>query len=297
VHALFHHSPVLEVRPRGWRPAEGRSLAELEPAPIYSHLWQTEPRALFDLLSRGRCRAVRQWAIKVIKTIDMASIHASLELDEIFALLDHDDPEIAVWAAEVLSATTELPTLPTARWLSLVETAGLAALEKLTELMARHIDPEQLSLADAVRLAASRPLPLARLALSWLKMKVPQSDVESWSLFALLEAQSQPLRPEILKWLRVVLSASGEFRWEWVLAFLDSRHTDAREMGLSWFRTEPLARDEVTLWQRLLESPHDDVRLALVADLEKRVAGRRTLWTRRARSIPSGSGCSGRPCS
>jgi hypothetical protein len=64
-------------------------------------------------------------------------------------------------------------------------------------------------------------------------MKVPQSDVESWSLFSLLEAQSQPLRPEILKWLRVVLSASGEFRWEWVLAFLDSRHTDAREMSLA----------------------------------------------------------------
>jgi hypothetical protein len=50
MHALFHHSPVLEAWPRGWRPAEGRSLAELEPAPIYSHLWRTEPRALFDLL-------------------------------------------------------------------------------------------------------------------------------------------------------------------------------------------------------------------------------------------------------
>jgi hypothetical protein len=43
VHALFHHSPVLDAWPRGWRPAEGRSLAELEPAPIYSHLWQSEP--------------------------------------------------------------------------------------------------------------------------------------------------------------------------------------------------------------------------------------------------------------
>jgi hypothetical protein len=273
VHALFHHSPALEARPRGWRPAEGHSLGELEPAPIYPHLWRSSPRAIFDLLRHGRCRPVRQWAVKMIKTIDMASIRASIGLDEIFGLLGHDDSEIAIWAVELLGATAELAAIGTARWLSLVETAGPAALERLTELMARHVDPEQLSLADAVRMAASRPLPLARLGLSWLKTKMPQSDVDLWSLFALLEAEAQSLRAEILGWLRAALSASSEFRWEWVLEFLDSRHADARGMGLSWFRTEPRARDEVTLWQRLLESPHDDVRLALVADLEKRLAG------------------------
>ena len=58
------------------------------------------------------------------------------------------------------------------------------------------------------------------------------------------------------------------------------------------------AHDDVTLWQRLLESPHDDVRLALAADLEARLGwGRRTgtrpvacPWT------PIGSGSSGPRC-
>ena len=33
------------------------------------------------------------------------------------------------------------------------------------------------------------------------------------------------------------------------------------------------ASDDVDIWRKLLESPYDDVRLEIVADLEKRVAG------------------------
>src|SRR5207253_7084321 len=36
------------------------------------------------------------------------------------------------------------------------------------------------------------------------------------------------------------------------------------------------ARDQVDLWQKLLESPYDDVRLLLIAELEDRVTGRET---------------------
>src|SRR5205823_3229693 len=50
VHALFHFSPVLVADERGWRVAEGRSLAELEPAPMHAGLWHAAPRALVDLL-------------------------------------------------------------------------------------------------------------------------------------------------------------------------------------------------------------------------------------------------------
>jgi len=252
VHALFHHSPVLEARPRGWRGRRRATrLASFEPAPIYPHLWPSSPRAIFDLLRHGRCRPVRQWAVKMIKTIDMATILASVGLEEIFVLLGHDDSEIAIWAIELLGATAELAAIGTARWLSLVETAGPAALERLTELMARHVDPEQLSFADAVRMAASRPLPLARLGLSWLKTKMPQSDVDLWSLFALLEAEAQPLRAEILGWLRAALSASSEFRWEWVLEFLDSRHARRSRYGSILVSHRTTGSRRGTLWQPL----------------------------------------------
>ena len=63
-----------------------------------------------------------------------------------------------------------------------------------------------------------------------------------------------------------------------MLEYLDSRHADVRAEGWSWFQEEPRARDDVEVWRRLLESPYDDVRLKLVADLEHRLASRDDDW-------------------
>ncbi len=120
-------------------------------------------------------------------------------------------------------------------------------------------------------MAAARPLPLARLGLGWLKTKSPTSDDERRGLLALLEAECQPLRPEILAWLRSALTSTPEFHADWLLEFLDSRHADARAEGMSWLRDEARARDDVVLWQRLMEAPYDDVRFALTADLDARL--------------------------
>jgi hypothetical protein len=63
----------------------------------------------------------------------------------------------------------------------------------------------------------------------------------------------------------------------WVLDYLDSRHADVRAEGWAWLLDEPRARDHVDIWQRLLESPYDDVRLKLIDYLEQQVAGRDTV--------------------
>src|SRR5262249_21650661 len=99
VHALFHHGSVLEAHRRGWRPAEGRSLSELEPAPIYQEHWISAPRALFDLMVRARCRPVRQWAVRMLRR-DLAAARAAVGLDDVLGLLRHDDPEVVEIAAE-----------------------------------------------------------------------------------------------------------------------------------------------------------------------------------------------------
>jgi hypothetical protein len=270
VHALFHRSPVLESHPRGWRVAEDRSLSELEPAPIYEELWRSAPRALFDLMVRARSRPVRQWALRMLRR-DLAAAAAAVGVEDRIRLLGHVDPEIVAFAADWLRASRDLGTVSPERWLAVVETASPESLATLTEIMGQHVDPGQVALADAARLAACRPLPLARLGLTWLKAKAPASDAERRSLFVLLEAQAEPLRAEILAWLRSALAASPEFHADWVLEFLDSRYTDARAEGMAWFRAEPRAHDDVMLWQRLLESPYDDVRLALAADLDGRL--------------------------
>ncbi len=271
IHALFHHSPVLENLPRGWRLAEDRSLSELEPAPIYEDRWRSAPRALFELIVRARCRPVRQWAVQMLSRVP-ADARAAVTVEELIGLLGHGDPEIVSAALDWLRASPDLAAVGPERWLAAAEAASPESVEILAEIMSGQVAADRSSIGDAVRLAACRPLPLARLGLTWLKAKMPASDEERRGLFLLLEAQSEPLRPDILGWLRSTLDSAPEFHGEWVLEFLDSRHADARAEGMSWFRGEPRAHDDVTLWQRLMESPHDDVRLPLAADLEARLA-------------------------
>jgi hypothetical protein len=89
----------------------------------------------------------------------------------------------------------------------------------------------------------------------------------------LLEAQAEPLRAEILAWTRKALAQSPEFQPDWVQQWLDSRHEDVRTEGWRWLESESRVRDDVATWQRLLESPYDNVRLALVAKLDERTRG------------------------
>ncbi len=273
VHALFHHSPVLESHPRGWRVAEDRSLSELEPAPIYEELWRSAPRALFDLMVGARSRPVRQWALRMLRR-DLAAASAAVGVEDRIGLLGHADPEIVAFAADWLRASPDLATVSPERWLAVAETASPESLEILAEIMGQQVDPDS-RLPRCSRpagrmpsLAAGPARPeLAEDQDARLRRRAPRA------CSILLEAQSEPLRTEILAWLRSALAASPEFHSDWVLEFLDSRYTDARAEGMSWFRAEPRAHDDVALWQRLLESPYDDVRLALAADLDARLRG------------------------
>jgi hypothetical protein len=130
------------------------------------------------------------------------------------------------------------------------------------------------TLEQAVRLAVSRPVPAARLGFRWLQAKGPFGASECRVLLGLVEAQAEPVRPELVGWLRGVLAGVPEFRADWVMEFLDSRHADVREEGWKWFRVEPRARDDVGIWQKLLESPYDELRVRIVAALEERVGTR-----------------------
>jgi hypothetical protein len=134
--------------------------------------------------------------------------------------------------------------------------------------MIQRLDAGSVTLDQAVQLASSRPLPIARLGLTWLRTKQPKTADECSRLLGLAEAEAEPVRGEAIRWLRGVLSASPEFQAVWILELLDSRHEDVRREAWTWFLEEPRGRNYVSLWQRLLESPYDDIRLPLVALLE-----------------------------
>ncbi len=292
VHLLFHHSPALEARPNGWMTRPGHSLAELAPAPIFVGFWESSPWAVVGLLKEARSTTVRRWAVRRAGANIPAHRHA-LSLEGWLDLLGHHDPEVVALAAEMLDGFEGLETLGVDRWLALAESTDPSALEPLCELIARHFHSGQVTLEQAARLAVLRPLPLAKLGFSWLKEKeVGPGDLRT--VLALVEAECEPLRPEILRWLREILAGSTGFEPSMVLEFLDSRHADARLEGWAWFRTEPKVRDDIETWRKLLESPYDDVRLALVAELETRAGGDdpealRALWAGVLLNIHRGS--------
>jgi hypothetical protein len=270
VHILFHDCPALVAKAHGWTLAAGHSLAELAPAPAYAALWETAAAPLVDLLARARCRPVRRWASQMLGRHQPDAL-AQLPLQRLLALLGHDDPELAALAAEALRHSSAAAALSVEQWLELLDTTNPQALDLLCELMVQRLDAATVTLEQAVRLAASRPVPVARLGLAWLRGKQPTNAEQCRAVLALGEAQAQPVRPELVRWARTVLSAAADFQPAWVLEFLDSRHADVRAEGWAWFIDEPRARDDVGLWQRLLESPYDDVRLRLIAALEAQV--------------------------
>ncbi len=274
IHILFHHSPVLVSKPNGWRVASGQSLSRLKAAPIYEPLWANAPRALFQLMAQSPCQAVRSWAIQMIER-HQATVAAAISLEEWLDLLGNEDGAVAALAASCLRANPRLSEVSAERWLALTESANPSSLEILVELMQAHLNPGTLTLEQAVSLAASRPLPLARLGFDLLRTKKPRTEAEGLTLLPLVEAEAEPLRPAIIRWVRETLTEALGFRLTWLLEYLDSRHRDVRAEGWKWFHDEPKARDDIELWQRLLESPYDDVQLNLITELEARVQGQR----------------------
>jgi hypothetical protein len=141
-------------------------------------------------------------------------------------------------------------------------------------MIARSVKPEQVTFTDAVRLAMQRPVPLARLGRTFLEGKKPVSEAEVQAVFGLREAESEPMRAELVRWAYARLTEHTAFRPLWVLEFLDSRHEEVREIGWEWFQTDTRAREDTTVWQRLLESPYDNIRLRLIGMLEDLVKER-----------------------
>jgi hypothetical protein len=200
-----------------------------------------------------------------------AAAPAAIAIDDVIGLLGHDDEEVVAYAVEWLRGVADLCAVPPERWLAVAETASPGAIETIAEIMGRQVAPERVAIESAARVAAARPLPIARLGLGWLRVRSPATDEERRGLLVLLEAECEPLRPEILAWLRSALTSTTAFHADWLLEFLDSRYADARAQAMSWFREEPRARDDVALWRRLMESPYDDIRFALAADLDARL--------------------------
>jgi hypothetical protein len=269
MHALFGHSPAVGCPPRGWEFAPGNSLADLAPAPRFEAAWAADPRAVFDVLLRARCRAVRQWAIGIVRRHHAAWL-AAQPVATLLKLADHADPDLSALGFDLLERAPDLAGVPVEEWLARLDGDDLEKLRRLSDLLARRLDPARVAAADAIRLAGHRSKPVAELGLALLTRKTFTA-TDATALLPLAQADSEAVRPALIPWLRETLEGFGAVRAKWVLEFLDSKHTDVRAAGWDWLNDSAL-RDDPTVWQYLVESPYDDVRGPLVAELDRRAS-------------------------
>lgn len=267
MHVLFHHSPVLVARAHGWGIAEGQSLANLSPAPIFESHWQASSQPIIELLLRSRSRPVRQWAIAMLKRHFPVAL-ASQPLVVLLSLVSHEDVELATLGMEALRQSPLLGTLSVDTWLSLIDSANPESLSILCELMEQHLAPSSVRFEDCLRLASSRAVPTARLGFQWLMRRGNFSLQDCQRLLGLFDAECPLIRRELIGWVRNVLAGSEHFSTDWILEMLDSSFLDVRDEGWKWFASESRANHQIRLWQKLLETPYDDIKVQLLEVLE-----------------------------
>jgi hypothetical protein len=279
-HALFHDSPAL-VRPaKGWDFAPGRSLADLTPAPYLEAAWAADPPAVFAVLLGAQGRAVRQWAVWMLRRHHEGWL-AAQPVATLLRLADHHNADLSALGFDLLEKAPDLSAVPIEAWLARLDGDDLDKLRRLSDLLTRRLDPARVAAADAIRLASHRSRPVAELGLALLRRRA-FTEADAAMLLPLVQAESQAARLALVGWLRDTLAGFGPARPEWVLEFLDSKHADVRAVGWEWLTASPL-RDDPVVWHRLVESPYDDVREPLVAELARRAGGAdpdtvRLLW-------------------
>ncbi len=215
------------------------------------------------VLTETRATVVARWAVRRIEA-DRERFRDVGTAAGWVDLLERDDPEVASLALTMLNAAEITP----ARWVEAMERVAPANRGAVGAVVERSVRADEVSRADAVRLALSDDETLARLGWGWVEGQGVEpragddAEGDARELLRLVDAGCQPLRPVLLRTVRAGLAGRGKGRVDWVWAMLASRHADARAEGWAWFRSEPSLRDDPGLWARVAGSPYPDVQAA-----------------------------------
>jgi len=269
IHACYHGSPVLDRDPRGIRVAAGRSMGELEPAPLHPKAWNNAFDNIFKMLTNARSRTVRMFAISLLKE------NYSKELDKLGVaqlrpLLASSHEEIQTFGSELLRSAHGIASLSIADWLELLSLDNQSALVFLCEAIRKHVTPARLTLDQCVDLACAQVSPVAELGFDWTKAKKIEGRIAILTIMRLTTARAPRVREAAAKWLASVLGAAKETRMEQVRDMIDARYEDVRREGLALFEKDVRFKDEPSLWVSLSENPYDDVRFFLLKHLVDR---------------------------
>lgn len=255
-------------------------------APYFEELWAKEASAehLVELVLKAEARLVRLWAVALLRKHHGERLNR-IGVELLLRLLDHADPEVAQFGAQLLETAGGLEKLELATWLKLLETKNLTALGLIAQAMRKHVVPGRLTLEQTVGLACARPVPVARLGMEFLKQRNIATAADQAALARLAEAKCEAVGREAAGFALGVIGAAGMYSAENVSRFFDSLTASVRAGAWDWLTESSAGWDDPALWSRLIETPYDDVRLKLIDALEDRARrarfGERNLMARK----------------
>jgi len=272
MHAGYADHDALAFTVSSVRLVAGRNIAELSPAPYFRELWK-KPEAMKLLLSvmvEARSRLVRLWAMDLLRVEHKERLAS--DLTALLALLESADGEVQQFAADILQNAPGVEALDLPVWMRLLETTNPVAIAILCELMKKHVSPSRLTLRQCIDLACVAPSPVARLGFDFLKQQKLVSAEDRKALAVLSGARCTALAAELTAYALSVLGAAATYDRDGVMNFFDSLTSETRRAAWEWLTPECPAWQDPALWCRLVETPHDDIRLGLIDLLARRVS-------------------------
>jgi hypothetical protein len=271
MHACFGEHEALEFGATHIQLKDGRTLAELTPAPAFPDAWKRPEAAPFvlGLVLGSNSRLVRVWATQLFQR-DQAGF--AVPLETILALLEHQKAEVQQFGARLLESSCALATLPVASWLKLLQTKNEEALQRICDAFARHVSSDRLDLPQCVELACVQPVPVARLGQRYLKERAGDSPQDRDQIAALADAKCPAVAGELTAWALGVLGKPENYSCDQVIRFFDSLLPETRTAAWNWLLADSPGLADATLWSRLTETPHDDLRLRVVDHLQRQTS-------------------------
>jgi hypothetical protein len=268
MHVLFHGCDQVVAEARGWTLAENGSLEKLSPAPYQIDIWKTDAESLLDLVGTARARVVRMWAMQMLQSHHQDAL-AQLPLKRILAWIRSEDDEIASLAAESLDKHSSLGAFSAEQWIEILDHTNASVLLDVCETAQQKANASSWTTEQCLVLAMRRPDPIAALASGFLADRSvgTASQAEQW--LSLGDSECAGRRGELVDLGLRKVAASEHFDPAMLTLIVDSTDESVRAAGLAFLTQDERTEKNVTLWQRLLESPHDDVQLTMTELLQR----------------------------
>lgn len=272
MHAL--HGECAAVDFTALRPVikEGRSLADLVPAPAFSRHWRTTGgvTTALELVGSAESRAVRVWSIAWHQELSK-TIAVPPSADLLLRLIAHADEEVQSYGARLLAECAEAANWPLDTWLRLLKCENPSVSQLLCDAFLKHVRDERVTLVRRVEIALAKATPIARLGLRLLEQTPPRDTAERGIIAALWRAQCLGLGGDIGRWALAQLGGADVYEMPLVSRFFDSANAGIREGAWAWMEAANSAGwADASLWSRLVETPYPDMRGRMVDALTMR---------------------------